>query len=370
VPILDIQQRTRELGRIRIGQVQPTKSGKTRPAKLDRFRLTSASCPLLEQVAELYGGQVQPWTPANGGPSAWEVITDTARLPVMVPPQSVSQWYELWAGGGCQRRCDGQREILTESPCICGPASEDRECKPTTRLNVVLSDVPGIGVWRLESHGYYAAVELPAVADMLAQTSGYIRAWLALEERTAKRDGQTRRWMVPTLEVDITPAELMSGNTTPGVEASSRDWVGEVRRAGSLDELRALYAQAREAGAPAGLAEAMKTRAEEISTAQAPAVAAPPTPETQEDDGDTDALWMQCVAAAPDGWSTSDLLDAYSARNSGELVDDANAARLREFLGALKDGTADASAPTTPTLDALKSKTATKESANGDAIPF
>jgi len=59
VPILDIQQRSRELGRIRIGQTQPTKSGKSRPAKLDRFRLTSASRPLLERVAALYGGTVR-----------------------------------------------------------------------------------------------------------------------------------------------------------------------------------------------------------------------------------------------------------------------------------------------------------------------
>ncbi|WP_020480270.1 recombination directionality factor [Nocardiopsis salina] len=369
MPILDLQQRTRELGRIRIGQVQPTSNGRTRPAKLDRFRLTSASKPLLDQVAELYGGTVREWTPANGGAQQWEVVTDTARLPVMVPPQSVSQWYELWSGGGCQRRCDGQREVLTDSACPCGPDPAQRECKPTTRLNVVLRDVPGVGVWRLESHGYYAAVELPAVADMLSQTSGYIRAWLALEERTAKRDGQTRRWMVPTLEVDITPSELMSGNTAPGVEAPSRDWIAEVRQAGSLDELRELYTQAREAGAPSGLADAMKQRAEQITTAQTPAVTAPPAPEAQEDDGDADALWMQCVAAAPDGWSTSDLMDAYAARNGGELVDDASAARLREFLGALKEGTA-APASTTPTLDALKDKAATQDDANGDTVPF
>src|SRR6476659_3823579 len=93
MPILDIQKRARELGRIRIGQVVPTTNGKTRPAKLDRFRLTSHSRPLLDRVAELYGGTVQEWAPQGGGATAWEVITDTKRLPIMVPPQPISQWY-------------------------------------------------------------------------------------------------------------------------------------------------------------------------------------------------------------------------------------------------------------------------------------
>ncbi|MGV2387185.1 MAG UNVERIFIED_CONTAM: hypothetical protein LOD86_18235, partial [Thermobifida fusca] len=162
--------------------------------------------------------------------------------------------------GGCQRRCDGQREILTESPCICGPDPAARPCKPTTRLSVVLADVEGVGVWRLESHGFYAAVELPAVAELLAQTRGYIRASLGLEERTAKRSGETRRWMVPILEVDITPSSLMSGEggIAPAVEhhqaaaveapkapavaaAPTRRWEAEVFEAKTVGAVQDLY---------------------------------------------------------------------------------------------------------------------------------
>lgn len=352
MPILDIQQRTRELGRIRIGQVQPTKSGRSRPAKLDRFRLTSASKPLLEQVAELYGGTVREWTPANGGPSAWEVVTDADRLPVMVPPRSVTQWYELWSGGGCQRRCDGQREVLTDAPCPCGPDPAARECKPTTRLNVVLRDVPGVGVWRLESHGYYAAVELPAVADMLAQTSGYIRAWLALEERTAKREGQTRRWMVPTLEVDATPAELMSGTapaaapvpagqarevagTTAAAIGPARDWRGEVASATTADQVRELYRACVTDGAmDQTLSELMRDRVTALDQAaeEIPAVAPAPV-----DDGqDVDELWMRCVSV----WSgsTTELVDAYAANHGGELPGNASGAQLSAFLADIKAG--------------------------------
>ncbi|MFY7069615.1 hypothetical protein ACOQFV_27470 [Nocardiopsis changdeensis] len=353
MPILDIQQRIRELGRIRIGQVLPTKNGRTRPAKLDRFRLTSASRPLLEKVAELYGGQVQPWTPANGGPSQWEVFTTADRLPVYIPPQPVTQWYELWSGGGCQRRCDGRTEVLRDIMCPCGPDPEARECKPTTRLNVVLRDVPGVGVWRLESHGYYAAVELPGVANMLAQTGGYVSAWLALEERTAKRDGQTRTWMVPTLEVDATPTALMAGEggIAPAVSAGKgpaeieappqRDWIAEASEAPDFDALRALWAQAQAAGAPDSVAAAMKARAAELRqraepepAAPAPAPVAPPAaPEP-----DADAMWMACVAAAPDDWSTTELMEAYSAQHEGALVDDATGAQLAAFADALRAG--------------------------------
>src|SRR3954469_6237276 len=159
MPILDLQQRQRELGRIRIGQQVQGRNGKMRPEKLSQFRFTSPSQEIVEAVAVQYGGTVAPWTPANGGSQQWKVLSEARRLPVLVPPQPVSQFYELWSGGGCQRRCDGVRELLSESPCVCavnGQEGPQRECKPTTRLNVVLRDLPGIGVWRLESHGFYA----------------------------------------------------------------------------------------------------------------------------------------------------------------------------------------------------------------------
>jgi hypothetical protein len=381
MPIIDIQKRARELGRIRIGHTQPTKSGKTRPAKLDRFRITSQSRPLVERVAALYGGTVEEWTPANGGPSGWEVITDSARLPVLVPPQPVSQYYELWSGGGCMRRCDGQREILSESPCLCDPDPEDRECAPTTRLNVVLREVEGIGVFRLESHGYYAAAELPAVAEMLAQTSGYVSAWLALEERTAKRGGQTRRWMVPTLEVDITPAQLMSGQggVSPavatgqepevasgqgapalesGAEGTLRPWLDRLGQASTSGEVRELYREAVAAGVmsqtlstamrevaaslPDGQAEEV---AEEVATVEAEAEAPAEPVGAYTDAGNhedararAEAAWMQIITTAGDGWTTSELNDAFAVRYAGTLPGSADAGQLREFLADLQAG--------------------------------
>lgn len=213
MPILDLEQRARELGRIRMGQVVAA-GEKVRPEKLDRFRLTSPSEQLLVEVAMRYGGHVEAWDPQGGGPRQWQVLIEAPRLPVMLPPDPVSQHLEAWSGGGCVRRCDGVTETTRGSqPCLCGPDVATRLCKPTTRLNVVLHELRGLGCWRLETHGYYAATEIPGVAALLARAGGYVEAWLGLEERVIRRPGEkAKRFMVPTLEVDISPAELMAGH--------------------------------------------------------------------------------------------------------------------------------------------------------------
>lgn len=349
MPILTLQQRSRELGRIRIGQQVPT--GRTnhkdeptyRPEKLDRFRLTSASRPLIERVAELYGGDVREWD--NNGSRQFEVITAATRLPVLVPPQPVSQYFELWSGGGCQRRCDGVTELLKDRPCPCDPDPEQRECKPTTRLNVILRDVEGIGVWRLESHGYYSAVELPEVAAFLAHAGQYVSAWLSLEQRTAIRDGKTRRWMVPTLEVDVTPAALLSGDGATGqigpapsaietgqpalpagkTKLSAKEIEmarSQITDAVSLDQLRDVWGQfAKHFEMPDELKSAFEIRAGELRLART-------VPAT-----DADALWQQVLTSAPEGWPTQEI-ENHFMDTTGVDAGKATAADMQRYLDA------------------------------------
>ena len=155
------------------------------------------------------------WQPA-GGPPQFEVITDARRIPVLVPPQPVSQWLETWSAGGCVHRCDGYVDQISGRPCDGGEQHQD--AKPTTRLNVVLRDVAGVGVWRLESHGWNAAAELPDMAAFLERAGGYVDGYLALEERVSKSGGQTRRFAVPTIEIDMTPAQLLARRGRPELE--------------------------------------------------------------------------------------------------------------------------------------------------------
>lgn len=227
MPILDIQQRFRELGRIRLGKREATgktyssgpRKGQTieRPVKLATFRLTSPWRHLIEAAAELFGGEARPWD--NDGTAEWEVLTTNvggdgiALLPVLIPPGEIlDQWYELWSGGGCQKRCDGIRQVLKDAACTCpkDPAEREREakegraCKATTRLRVMLPELPDMGTWRLESHGFYAAAELGQAAglvELATRRGAIVPADLRLVKREgARRPGEPRKsFFVPAL---------------------------------------------------------------------------------------------------------------------------------------------------------------------------
>jgi hypothetical protein len=98
---------------------------------------------------------------------------------------------------------------LTDGACLCDP--EQRECKPHTRLNVLLPDVAGVGAWRLDTQGYYAATELTGTVDLLeiATMRGVLLpARLRIDQRSVLRDGQTKRFPVPTLDIDVRPLEM------------------------------------------------------------------------------------------------------------------------------------------------------------------
>lgn len=213
--ILTVQRRLHERGRIRIGQKVTTKNGKQAPSKLDRFRFTSADKPGLEHAARLWGGQVAEWDSPNG--KQWEVISETTDIPVVVPPADFgfSQFMEFWSKGGCQRRCDTATEMISGGSCLC-VAEDEQVCKPTTRLSVILPDLPGLGLWRLETHGWNAAAELAGTVELL---SGFgagrlIPARLRLQQRSSITDGKTNRFAVPVLDLDVRLDELTASPTS------------------------------------------------------------------------------------------------------------------------------------------------------------
>lgn len=382
MPIIDLQRRMRQLGEIRLGHVVPTRNGKTRPAKLDKFRFTSPSRDILTAVAELYGGEVKPWTPANGGPSEFEVYSQANRLPVLIPPKdAVSQWYELYAGSKCVRRCDGQTEHKSDRPCMCDP--DERECAMTTRVNVMLRDVPALGQWLLISKGYYAAVTLPPAAELLSQAGGYVAGWLGMEEKTAIVKDQLARFKVPTLDVEITPAALMAGQITGGVPqavasgpervaiTSGRpDYAALAAVAATAEEVGKLWKQAVDAKhMDDDLAKVLKARGEELRAKPTPEKGDGPHPDDTQrilnpaDYGDAgqeqmdeyvhdveivedtpdpaaaQAMWFQIMAAAgPRGMTTEQLETTFAQRHGGLHPSSASVAQLESFLAALKGG--------------------------------
>lgn len=261
MPLIDAQRRMTRVGTIRLGNKVPT--GKTnrrgeeilKPNKLDTFRVTTPYENAAREIARLYGGTVANWHSQRG--PEFEVITASHELPVLVPRQRIDPNYEMWGKNLRQRLCDGGTERVRNTPCLCKqwdnhqhkysdgdcsicgvaerwggePHTHDydmgicvtcgchRPCKPTTRLSLLIKGVPGAGVFKLESHGFNAAVELPALAGVIEEIDTPLLATLGLRyEHTNKIvivDGrekiQTRQYYVPELRFDwVIPEALFS----------------------------------------------------------------------------------------------------------------------------------------------------------------
>ena len=393
--IITLQRQARELGRLRTG----TFNGKY-PQRSETWVITSHSRDYIEAAAETWGGDVEEWQPQGAGAKQWRVITEARAIDAILPPgDPLSQAYEQWTRGGCARRCDGQVEQINDQACVCiaqwGPdfhqvAPKDQACKMTTRLSVILPDLPDLGSWRVETHSYYSASELAATVDVLKGQLGQaamVPVALRIEQRTRVAGGKTKHFPVVAMELrGATAGQVMAGQIptaevaapagqapavgavdVPGElpAAPSRDWVAEVAQATTLDGLRSLYREAVAVGEQTPeMAAAMKQRADELATDQAP----PPTPAPVVNE-DLDDLWMRCVAAAPDGWSTTDLTAAYSRDHNGQTPGTASVDQLRAFLGSLKDGTVSPPSSTRPTLDALKGRAAEMTPPPGDDTP-
>jgi Recombination directionality factor-like len=234
--LLGEQKRAQEIGRIRCGLSEDT--GRTnrhgrpirRPVKSATFILSSSNQTVIRAAAEKFGGEVEAWE------DQWRVITTVAEIPVSIPggPTALSQDWELWSGGVCVRRCDNITEKLRQAPCLCPAdqldraalAADGKACKPKSRINVIIPDLPGLGVWRLETGSWYAAIEIGGTIELLSRAREIgvlIPAQIRLEHQTPRKVQHrgTEREKVVTLDfyvvkIDVLPtmrelAELGSG---------------------------------------------------------------------------------------------------------------------------------------------------------------
>jgi hypothetical protein len=369
MPIITIQRRHAELGRIRLGAKE---GGKGRPMKLTAFRFTSTHERYITDLATLYGGEPRPWD--NGGKPEFEVFTDATSIPVIAMKGGLSQWMETWSGGGCVHRCDGEQQV---DGTICDP--DDRahqQAKPTTRLSLMLPELDAIGAWRLESHGWNAAAEIPAVAELAQFVGDLVPAHLNTMERRSIKDGKTSRYVVPVLDLQIGAARLReivaqkSGTAAPALAAASStapalaaapainpfaDYHVQVAAAADLDALGAVWDDARRdnlvgpdaANTPHAQAfvEAFTARAKTIKAAAPPTDPAPATQEPDADGavdaeivpdppaGDEDAIWQQILTATgQQGMSLPDVEDDFSRQMGGLSSAEASAAELQAYL--------------------------------------
>lgn len=229
----DIAPSVPELGILRMGE----KGKKGEPVKLLHWRITSYDPIALDELAALYGGTSRPW---EGAPEEgqFELYTEASAIDVLIPPNPITAFYERWAAGGCQKRCDGVTATIAQgrgdaaeivdAPCWCrerglvpGDEADVKKgaCDLYMRLRVALDNVSGLGYWRLNTSSVSAYSEIRGQIELLRRMlpARDANAWLdipaqlAIEQRRIKKPGQPpREFIVPVLRTRRTLRELVA----------------------------------------------------------------------------------------------------------------------------------------------------------------
>ena len=227
--IVGLERRLMPIGKIRLGDQIDSSNGRKRPHVLEKVRLTSSNGFLLQEAAKLYGGVPRPWEDAPAGPRQWELYVEADAIPILIPPiDALMQCYECWSAKGCLRRCNNEtiqyaydpKEV--GKPCICPAdpearqalAAEGKACKLTTRISCMLPDLPGIGIWVIETHSYYASLWTAGMVEMLetmAKQGRICEAMLRIERQSRKGKHGVRHFAIPTIMPHImTPRQLFA----------------------------------------------------------------------------------------------------------------------------------------------------------------
>lgn len=398
--ILTLQRQARELGRLRSG-VTETKmiNGRERtfPTRSKTWILTSHQREYLEAAAEEWGGQVEAWQPQGNGAKSWRVVTDAPAIDAIMPPgDPLSQHYEMWSKGGCQRRCDGETEQLSGKACPCRAQFGEEfhlqdpkvACRPHTRLNVILPGLPDLGVWRAESKGFYAANEIAAAVDLIRHATGgtvAVPIRLRIEPRQRIAQGKTKHYPVIVVEIrGATAGQILAGRPQTielegapqrqaieaAAPASANDAkpprltpeqvIKQAAMARNVPQVKQLGADAEAAGAATPeVKDVLNARWRELkaldekppaSNPAADPVSAPPAVpppaepaaevvDADTDEPDADTVWSQINAYVGKNqkWK-SDELEKRFIETVGTSSIDANGWQLVRFLDALKAG--------------------------------
>lgn len=330
--IITMQRQARELGRLRTGWSRPHADPNKRPVpvKSKTWVLTSHAEHYVQAAAEAWGGKVERWQPQGNGAPQFRVITEAERLDAMLPPgDPLNQFNEMWTAGGCSRRCNGEFEQISRQPCLCLATfgeewylrPKGKVCATTSRLNVILPDMPDVGLWRAETHSFYAANEMAGTIDMVQAGSdgkGWVPVTLRIEPRTRVAGGETKHFPVVVVEIrGITPRQALTGPistavaldpTAPrlAIEAAAPDYEEQARMCRTPGEVFALWKRVQATDSPRATKElwlSLKAISEDIGRGVDPSVpeADDPGDEVLEpefvDPNDPDDMWGQFDAA-------------------------------------------------------------------------
>lgn len=242
--LADRQVRGQQQGRLRLGKQVDTGRRKPngdkiyRPVASDTFLFTTGSRWGAEAIAARYDSTVKPW-----GDGEWCVETDATEITVLFPPRGelISQWYEMWSAAGCLRRCDSRTNIITGGGCECPHADDPgnlaevekaalaryemahmnppRACKETTRVRFQIPDLPGVGLFRIDTHSYWTSVEIGDIAAILAEARKreiFLPGAVRISKRSRTVNGETTRFKVLAVDLLVTLRQIVSGELEAG----------------------------------------------------------------------------------------------------------------------------------------------------------
>jgi hypothetical protein len=225
-----------------------------------------------------------------------------------------------------------------------------RVCDSKSRLKVLLPDMPGLGVWRMETGSYYATDEIAGMVDVIRGSVGdqtLVPVRLRIEPRMRVADGQTKQFIVPVLELrGVTAGELLSGNVTraaiggapataAAIEAKRPDYLAEAQAATTAEQVMEIWTRANDARhMTPELHEAIGQIGRRLKAADTE----PKDAEVVDESAvDVDAVWQQIVTVA--GGMDMDLFTIeqdFASKNQGLTPESAKPADLQAYLADLE----------------------------------
>jgi hypothetical protein len=210
MPIVDLQPQLPTAFRLRLGATEKavSQAGKefAKPKHLGgQLRATSPIRSVVDSIQEAYNGEgVIEWQ--RDGSREWSTLLPARPLRViLVPGSSLSQWWEHWSGGTCDRRCDGVMDHLRGCPCTCPPPEErvDRQhhCIPKSRITLILPRMAMLCAGRLDTGSRIAAASLAgtmAASAMLLDSGVLLSATLKIGFRNKGRS----HYVYPEIVID------------------------------------------------------------------------------------------------------------------------------------------------------------------------
>nr|PZN59666.1 MAG: hypothetical protein DIU58_17655 [Sphaerobacter thermophilus] len=173
MPIKGISEirRLPRLGKIHLGIKLTNQRGTEYPKAVDYFVVKeddSTPAAAVEAFRSVYGDK----------PRQLRIMFPSDDPEVICP-----QYYKQYgAGTGLVRMCDGERCLcrtesgeMVETECLCDPPGGDPNgCKHMMHLIFMLPDVPGIGVWQLDTSSFHSIVNINSGLEMIRALAGRV----------------------------------------------------------------------------------------------------------------------------------------------------------------------------------------------------